>query len=200
VRSGQDFFNLYNHDLVRAAVAVPAVRVADPAFNARQVAVMVGEAVERHAIVALFPELCLSAYSCDDLFHQGALLEACEDALRELVETSRTWPLVVVVGVPLAIDQLLYNCAAAVCQGRILGVIPKTYLPNYREFYEPRQFASADGAHAAGDLRPVSAATPRGPSLVPTSPRAAVTAPPGATPARTSVCALPVRARGPGAT
>ena len=70
MRPGEDFFNLYNHALVRAAVAVPAVRVADPAFNARQVADLIVQAAERRAVVVLFPELCLSAYSCEDLFHQ----------------------------------------------------------------------------------------------------------------------------------
>ena len=146
MRPDGDFFNLYNHQLIRVGVAIPAVRVADPAFNARQVSSLVGEAVERRAIAVLFPELSLSAYSCDDLFHQTALLDACESALRDVVEASRAWPLVAVVGVPLVVDHLLYNCAVIVCRGRILGVVPKTYLPNYREFYERRQFTPADAA------------------------------------------------------
>jgi NAD+ synthase (glutamine-hydrolysing) len=146
VRPGEDFFNLYNHALVRVAVAVPAVRVADPAFNARQVADLIAQAAERRAVVVLFPELCLSAYSCDDLFHQGALLEASRSALSLVLEASRDLSIVAVVGMPLVVDQLLYNCAVVICRGRVLGVVPKTYLPGYREFYEPRQFASGDAA------------------------------------------------------
>jgi len=146
VRAGDEFFNLYNHGLIRAAVAVPHVRVADPAFNARQVIGLLEEAVLRRAVVALFPELCLSAYSCEDLFQQQALLEACRAALTEVVEASRAHPIIAVVGVPLMVDQRLYNCAVVVCRGRIAGVVPKTYLPNYREFYELRQFSPADHA------------------------------------------------------
>jgi NAD+ synthase (glutamine-hydrolysing) len=146
VRAGDDFFNLYNHDFIRAAVAVPGVRVADPAFNARRVIDLGEQAAAQRAAVVLFPELCLSAYSCEDLFQQGALLEACRAALEEVVEASRAWPLIVVVGAPLLIDQRLYNCGVVLSRGRIAGVVPKTYLPNYREFYERRQFSPADCA------------------------------------------------------
>jgi NAD+ synthase (glutamine-hydrolysing) len=146
VKAGEDFFNLYNHDFVRAAVAVPSVRVADPAFNARAIMDLMARAAERQAAVVLFPELCLSAYSCEDLFHQSALIETCRAALGEIVERSRAWPIVAVVGVPLVVDQRLFNCGVVIARGRILGVVPKTYLPNYREFYEMRQFSHADMA------------------------------------------------------
>ncbi len=146
MRPGEDFFNFYNHELIRVGVAVPAVRVADPAFNAQQVSGLIAQAAERQAIAVLFPELCLSAYSCEDLFHQGALLEECRSALQEIVDASRAWPVIAVVGVPLVVDHLLYNCAVVLCRGQVLGVVPKTYLPNYREFYERRQFTPADAA------------------------------------------------------
>jgi NAD+ synthase (glutamine-hydrolysing) len=146
VRPGEDFFNLYNHRLIRVGVAVPAVRVADPAFNARQVSGLISQAAERRAIAVLFPELCLSAYSCEDLFHQGALLEECRSALQQVLDASRAWPVLAVVGVPLVVDQLLYNCAVVLCRGQVLGVVPKTYLPSYREFYERRQFTPGDAA------------------------------------------------------
>jgi NAD+ synthase (glutamine-hydrolysing) len=146
VKPGDDFFNLYNHDFIRAAVAVPRVRVADPEFNAREVIALMAQAAERQAAIVLFPELCLSAYSCEDLFQQGALLEACAGALAEVVERSRAWPLVAVVGVPLRVEQHLFNCGVVIARGRIWGVVPKTYLPNYREFYEMRQFSPADTA------------------------------------------------------
>jgi len=101
------------------------------------------DAARAQAILVLFPELGLSAYSCDDLFHQRALLNACLGGLDQIVQASKTHPLIAVLGVPLQVDHLHYNCAVVVCGGRILGVIPKTYLPNYREFYEQRYFSPA---------------------------------------------------------
>jgi NAD+ synthase (glutamine-hydrolysing) len=143
VRAGTDFYNLYNHDFVRVAVGVPGVRVADPAYNAEQTLALMREAVERKAIVVLFPELGLSAYTCDDLFHQRALLDGCRDALANILAASASWPIVAALGMPLEVDHLLYNCAVIVNRGRVLGVVPKTYPPNYREFYELRQFNRA---------------------------------------------------------
>jgi NAD+ synthase (glutamine-hydrolysing) len=146
MKEGQDFFNLYNHGFVRAAVAVPPVRVADPDFNVGQTIALMRQAVERRAAIVLFPELGISAYSCEDLFHQRALLESCEAALSQLVRASTELPVLAAVGMPLVIDDQLYNCAVLVGGGRIHGVVPKTYLPNYREFYEARQFRSGDVA------------------------------------------------------
>ncbi len=148
MRAGQEFFNFYNHDFVRVAVGIPTVRVADPAFNAGQTIRLLEEAAARHVLLVLFPELGLSAYSCEDLFHQRALLEGSLEALARVLEASRRCPPVAVVGLPLQVDHLLFNCAAVVHRGRILGVVPKTYLPNYREFYEARQFTPADAAVA----------------------------------------------------
>lgn len=147
------FFNLYSHNFIRAAVAIPEVRVADPTFNSAQTIALMREAAQRHAVLAVFPELGLSAYSCEDLFHQQALLDASKAALEQVLAVSRELSLVTVVGVPLQIDGLLYNCAAVISAGKILGVAPKTYLPNYREFYELRQFTPGDYcARAAIDL------------------------------------------------
>ncbi len=146
MKEGQDFFNLYNHGFVRAAVAVPPVRVADPDFNVGQTIALMRQAVERRAAIVLFPELGISAYSCEDLFQQRALLEGCEAALSQLVCASTELPVLAAVGMPLVIDDQLYNCAVLVGGGRIHGVVPKTYLPNYREFYEARQFRSGDVA------------------------------------------------------
>jgi NAD+ synthase (glutamine-hydrolysing) len=147
VELGQDFFNAYNHDFVRVAVGVPGVRVADPAFNAAQTVLLMEHAVAERAVLALFPELGLSAYTNDDLFHQRALLDAAQDALRTVLDASERLPLVAVVGLPLQVQHMLFNCAAVVHRGRVLGVVPKTFLPNYREFYEARYFASGDVAH-----------------------------------------------------
>jgi NAD+ synthase (glutamine-hydrolysing) len=146
MRPGENFFNLYNHDFARVAVATAGVQVADPAFNAGQTIALMREAAARRAVLVLFPELGLSAYSCEDLFQQRALLDACLDALGSVLEASRSLPLIAVVGMPLQVDHLLYNCAVVLSRGRILGVVPKTYLPNYREFYEMRQFSPADTA------------------------------------------------------
>jgi len=141
-----DFFNLYSHGFARVAVATPRCRVADPAFNAAQTIALAKQAQQQGAVLAAFPELGLSAYTCDDLFHQAALLDACVAALAQVVAASVGMPLALIVGLPLRVDHQLFNCAAVVADGRILGLVPKSYLPNYGEFYEARQFSAADSA------------------------------------------------------
>ena len=101
------FHTPYRHGFVRAAVCIPLLRVADPAFNAEQTLVMVERAVQQHAAVALFPELGLSAYSCEDLFHQTALLDATEKALARVVEASIAWETVLLIGLPLRVEHRL---------------------------------------------------------------------------------------------
>src|SRR5919108_2200523 len=144
-----DFFNLYNHGFVRAAVGIPEVRVADPAFNGARTIELMEKAESEKAVLVLFPELGLTAYSCEDLFHQQALLEGAQQALASVLKASETLNLVAVVGMPLRVDHLLFNCAVIFLHGKILGVVPKTFLPNYREFYEYRQFAPAAAASSA---------------------------------------------------
>jgi NAD+ synthase (glutamine-hydrolysing) len=140
------FHNLYRHGFARVAVAVPRCRVADPAFNAAETSRLLHEAAVQGAVLVAFPELGLPAYTCDDLFHQRALLDASVQALATVAESSRECPAIAAVGLPLRVDHLLFNCAAVVHRGQILGVVPKTYLPNYGEFYEARQFNPADHA------------------------------------------------------
>ena len=142
------FDSPYTHGFVRAAVCVPPLRVADPAFNAAETLVLARNASEMGAAVALFPELGLSAYSNEDLFHQDALLDASLAALGSVVEASRDLTPMLLVGAPLRFHGQLFNCAVAVYRGRVLGVTPKSYLPNYREFYEKRQFVSGRDAIA----------------------------------------------------
>lgn len=142
-----EFFNLYHHGFVRVAVGIPEVRVADPVFNAKATIALMTQAAEQHAILVLFPELGLTAYSCEDLFHQQTLLTGALDALGMVLDASKQLELITVVGLPLQVDHLLFNCAVIVYRGRILGVVPKTFLPNYREFYELRQFAPAAAAN-----------------------------------------------------
>jgi len=144
-----DFFNPYRHGFARMAVATPRVRVADPDYNGAATLELMQRAAREKVALAVFPELGLSAYSCEDLFHQQALIDACEAALAALMRDSRHLRLAALVGLPVALGGLLYNCAALIARGRLVGVVPKTYLPNYREFYEARQFTPGDAARAS---------------------------------------------------
>ncbi|AOO80405.1 NAD(+) synthase [Bosea vaviloviae] len=140
------FFNIHTHGFVRIACAAPRLKVADPAFNVAETVRLLRRADAQGASLALFPELGISAYAIDDLLQQNALLDAVLAALGVLVEESRSLQPVAIVGAPLRIDGRLFNCAIAIHRGRILAAVPKTYLPNYREFYERRQFASGERA------------------------------------------------------
>ena len=140
-----DFHSLYSHDFLRLAAAVPRVEGADPRFNLEQHLKLARAADAEHAGLIAFPELGLSAYAIDDLLLQDALLEAVEAAVADLAQASRDLYPVLVVGAPLRDRGRLYNAAIAIHRGRILGVVPKTYLPNYREFYERRHFTSGAG-------------------------------------------------------
>lgn len=142
----QPFNSIYSHGFLRAAVCVPFGRVADPAYNAERTLALARRASDLHAAIALFPELGISAYTNDDLFHQDALLDAVQAALAYLVAGSRDLSPVILAGAPVRLEGKLFNCAVAIYQGQILGIIPKTYLPNYREFYEKRQFTSGRDA------------------------------------------------------
>ena len=137
------FNSIYRHGFVRVAVATPRVEVASPTYNLAQTLVLARQAAAKRAVLAVFPELGLSAYSNEDLFQQDALLDASLAALAGLVDASRALPLVLVAGLPLRAEDRLFNCGVVVHRGRVLGAVPKTYLPNYREFYEKRQFAPA---------------------------------------------------------
>ncbi|WP_250465345.1 MULTISPECIES: NAD(+) synthase [unclassified Caballeronia] len=160
-----EFLNLYSHGFARVAVAVPECKVADPSFNVGETIALARQAAQNGAVLVAFPELGLSAYSCEDLFHQDALLVACERALAALVEESRSLDIVMVVGLPLRVDHALYNCAAVVSSGRVQGVVPKSFLPNYAEFYEARQFSAADCA-LVDEIHLLGAEVPFGSSLL----------------------------------
>ncbi|WP_213778731.1 NAD(+) synthase [Caballeronia sp. dw_276] len=140
------FFNLYSHDFARVAVGVPRCKVADPAFNAAETIELAKQAAANGAVLVAFPELGISAYTCDDLFHQRALLDACEEALATVVAASKNSSIAMIVGMPLRVEHTLFNCAVVIAGGRIQGVVPKSYLPNYGEFYEARQFSAAENA------------------------------------------------------
>ncbi|PNU20050.1 NAD(+) synthase [Geothermobacter hydrogeniphilus] len=136
-------YSLRKLGLVRVAVGTPELRVADIDFNLRQIVGLAGQAAERKAQVLLLPELCLTGYSCADLFYQPLLQEKALQALQELARLSAEHSLVLVAGLPLALDGRLFNCAALIASGRVHGLVPKTFLPNTAEFYEQRWFSSA---------------------------------------------------------
>jgi NAD+ synthase (glutamine-hydrolysing) len=140
------FQNLYRHGFARVAACVPSVRVADPEFNVEATIVLARRAGAESALVAVFPELGLSAYSCDDLFHQDALLDAVNSALTQLIDESTRLKLILVVGAPVRVGSQLFNCAITIHAGKVLAVTPKSFLPGYREFYEERQFSRAQDA------------------------------------------------------
>lgn len=140
------FNSIYTHGFIRAAVCIPSLRVADPEYNVSRTLALAERASAANAAIALFPELGLSAYTCDDLFQQDALLEGVLHALTRLIDASHTLTPVLLIGAPLRVDGGLYNCAVVIYRGRILGVVPKSYIPNYREFYEKRQFSAARDA------------------------------------------------------
>lgn len=139
-----DFYNAYAHGFARVAACTIPVVVADPAANAAAVLDQARQLHEDGVAVAVFPELCLSGYAIDDLLLQDTLQEAVLDALAAIKDASRDLATTLVVGAPLLVGSRLLNTAVVVHRGRILGVAPKSYLPNYREFYEKRQFAPGD--------------------------------------------------------
>ena len=125
---------------LKAAAFSPALRVADCTYNAQQVLVQLQAAAQRGVKLAVFPEFCLTGYTCGDLFLQRTLQQGALDALEWLLAQTHTLDTVALVGLPLLVHGKLYNCAAVLCRGQLLGIVPKTYLPNYGEFYEKRQF------------------------------------------------------------
>jgi NAD+ synthase (glutamine-hydrolysing) len=159
------FGSLYSHGFARVACAVPHMRIADPAFNAERTLALAGQASDDHTALIAFPELGLSGYSIDDLLHQGALLDGVVDAIERIAAESASLHPVLVVGAPLRCEHGVFNCAVVIHRGRVLGVTPKSYLPEYREYYEKRQFRAA--RDALGDtIRIGGAEVPFGTNLL----------------------------------
>ena len=131
------------YGLIKVAAAIPGVRVADVEYNVQQIESQIAQAEGKGAEVIVFPELSLTGYSCQDLFRQQLLLDKAEEGLLVLLDFTRKLDIIVVVGLPVRIGSLLCNCAAVVQHGCLLGLVAKTYLPNYNEFYEKRWFASS---------------------------------------------------------
>ncbi|MGA2014207.1 MAG: NAD(+) synthase [Solirubrobacteraceae bacterium] len=141
--SDRSFASPYSHGFVRVCAAVPEVRVGDPEVNGQRTLELARQAHEHNAALVIFPELGLAAYSSEDLFHQGALLDAAWGALARIVLASAELRPLIVVGVPVTAEGGLFNAAVVVHRGRILGAVPKSYVPEYREYYEKRQFRAA---------------------------------------------------------
>jgi len=139
------FHAMHSHGFVRVAACTPAVAVGDPGFNAAHTLALAREGHDRGVDLMVFPELGLSAYAIDDLFLQDALLARVEAEIGRIATASKEIAPVLVVGAPLQHNGALYNCAVAISRGRILGVTPKSFLPNYREFYENRWFSPGAG-------------------------------------------------------
>lgn len=137
------FANLYSHDFVRLAACIPAVKVGDPSYNAEKTIELLREAHKEKAVLAVFPELGVSAYSNEDLFFQDALSRSTLAGLQRILDATVSMDMAVVVGAPLRIVDGLFNCAVVMCGGKLFGVAVKSFLPNYREFYELRHFKPA---------------------------------------------------------
>ncbi len=147
-----EFTSLYSHGFARVAACTVPVALGDPATNAERIIEQVRLCHDDGAAIALFPELSVSGYSLDDLLLQDVLLDAVDAAIVRIAEETADLMPLVVVGAPLATDRRLFNCAVVIQRGNVLGVVPKSYLPNYREFYEKRHFADAAGDADLGAL------------------------------------------------
>ena len=135
------FYDMHSHGFVRVATATPRVRTGDVAFNVEGILAEAAKADAQAVDLVVYPELCVSSYAIDDLHLQNAMLDASEAGIAAIAEASRNLAPVLVIGAPLRRNAKIYNCAVVIARGEILGVVPKSYLPNYREFYEKRYFA-----------------------------------------------------------
>ena len=143
INPSKKFDNLYSFDMGRVALCVPKVELGQPIKNVDRMISLITEAKDDGAIVYVFPELSLTGYSLDDLFLQSWLYDQCDQALKTLISFSENIRGLIVIGSPILHQSRVYNVALVINQGKILGAVPKTYLPNYREFYEKRQFSSS---------------------------------------------------------
>ena len=149
------------YGLIKVAAAIPGVKVADTDYNTQQIESLIVRAEGKGTEIIVFPELCITGYTCQDLFRQSLLLDKAEESLMVLLDFTRKLDIISVVGMPVRIGSLLYNCGVVIHRGTILGVVAKTYLPNYNEFYEKRWYASStdlieQDIYLAGNLVHVS--------------------------------------------
>jgi NAD+ synthetase len=149
-----------NYGFVKVAAAVPRVKIADCKYNARQLESLIAIADGKGVQIITFPEMCITAYTCGDLFGQQLLLEEAEMGLMQILNNTRQLDIISILGMPIAVNSTVINAAVVIQKGKILGVVPKTYLPNYKEFYEQRWFTSAlqvaeDNVRLCGQIVPM---------------------------------------------
>lgn len=131
------------YGFINIASAIPSVKVADCRYNTDEIIRLIDDADQKGAEIVVFPELSITSYTCQDLFHQQVLLKEAKNGVEKIISHSQTLDIIAIVGVPVVVGSLLLNCAAVIQRGVLLGLIPKTFLPNYSEFYEKRWFSSA---------------------------------------------------------
>ena len=140
------------YGFIRLATAVPEVRVADVKFNCQEIAKIMNETQKECAYVTLFPELCVTGYSCQDLFLTDTLLKGAEEGLSYILEKTKKLETIGVLGMPVLSGDRLYNCAVVIQKGKILGIVPKMFLPNYNDYYEKRWFTEGTDVDAVVSL------------------------------------------------
>ncbi|UYH51338.1 NAD(+) synthase [Candidatus Kirkpatrickella diaphorinae] len=145
----EDFYSIYSHGMARVSVCTFPVRLAVPLHNAEIIAGLAAQCEREGSVLAVFPELCLTGYSLEDLRHQTVVIEATHEALRTLAHETRALQITLIVGAALRFRNGLYNCAVVLQGGRICGVVPKSHLPEYAEFYESRHFSAGSGINGA---------------------------------------------------
>lgn len=137
--------NIQTYNYARVASAVPTLKVGDPEYNVEQMKILIDDAINKKCDIITFPELSITGYSCGDLFNQTLLLETSKKKLQEITNEYKHSNIIIIAGLPLEYNNKLYNCAAVIFNGEILGIVPKSYIPNYNEFYENRWFSSGKG-------------------------------------------------------
>jgi NAD+ synthase (glutamine-hydrolysing) len=143
IRFGVDTMNF-----IRVGAASPVIRVADVNYNTKNILACIDKALEQNTKFLVFPELCTTAYTCGDLFMQQTLLEASDIALKDICEYSKNKDILLAIGAPLVFNNCIYNCAYIIFEGTVLGIVPKSFIPNYTEFYEKRWFTEGWGLNS----------------------------------------------------
>jgi NAD+ synthase (glutamine-hydrolysing) len=134
-----------NHGFVKVGAAVPRIKVADCSYNANNIINMINKAQAEGIVAVAFPELSITGYTCADLFHQKILIDEVKSQLERILKSTKETDIVAIIGAPVVVDSQMFNCGIVIQMGKILGVVPKSYIPGYKEFYEERWFASGLG-------------------------------------------------------
>ena len=138
---------------IKVACATPVIRVADTAYNANSICTVMEEAALAGVKILVLPELCITGYTCGDLFRSQTLLNGAETALETIVSASAQWDMLTFAGLPVSAEGKLYNCAAAIYRGQLIGIVPKMNIPNYAEFYEKRYFTCGESEVSSVSIR-----------------------------------------------